>query len=990
MQGNSDAVLRYYIDLRLPSVNMATRYAEDLIVQISWNISLVCLSILVAMIGSFAALTHAQRMRDSTGRVATLWMLAGGCTLGVSIWSMHFIGMLALHLPIPISFNSTLTQLSVLPAVAAALLGFWVLRYPSVSLMRIAVSGLLMGAGISLMHYTGMAALRMNPAIRYDPSIFVLSIAIAVIASWGSLLMMYQGERVKLPLLPRFVLGAIIMGGAISGMHYVAMYGVVIEPGSLCLSGASRMEPGILALLVSVTSLLWFGGSIFASFFDRRTVRQNALALTALGQAYEQLLAQNEQQTQSLRDSEERLSMTLRCAPDAVFICEQDGRIVYVNDNVIDILGYDRDTLYTMTAFDLAPVNWREIYRQETDKILVDNEHHIMEIRLVKKDGGKIPMELNAVLLPNGKVYGSCRDITERRVAQRALQETQENLQRLLNSVAEGIYGVDTLGICTFVNEAFLRILGYDDASEIVGKSIHGLIHHSHADGSPYPGYECRMYVAFRAMQEVHVDDEVFWRRDGTAVAVEYWSHPIIKNGEVEGAVATFLDITERKLSDQKVHQLAFFDALTGLPNRRLLLDRLNQAFAVSMRNGRYGAVMFLDLDHFKTLNDSKGHEMGDLLLVEVANRLQQCVRDGDTVARLGGDEFVVVLEMLSAGVNEAVTQAELVAEKIRAALNLPFQLNQYEHNTTPSIGVVLFRGHQESIDNLLKYADTAMYQAKAAGRNAIRFYDPDMQAALEARIELERQLRRALEKQQFQLYYQIQVDSRRQPIGAEVLLRWLHPERGLVSPQEFIPMAEETGLILPIGLWVLQTACNQLKAWQNNVLTRELSLAVNVSARQLRQSDFVAQVQRVLAESGAKSSYLKLELTESTVLENVEDTIIKMREIKTLGVSFSMDDFGTGYSSLQYLKRLPLDQIKIDQSFVRDIASDPNDAAIVQTVIAMTEALGLNVIAEGVETEAQLEFLDLRGCHAFQGYLFSKPVPLAAFERLLETDSLV
>ncbi|MFA6922302.1 MAG: EAL domain-containing protein [Gallionella sp.] len=953
-------------------------------VQISWDFSLVVLSVLVAVIGSFAALTHAQRMRESTGRIATVWMLAGGCTLGVAIWSMHFIGMLALHLPVPIAFDQTLTWLSLLPAIAAALLGFWVLREQHIGYRRIVVSGLLMGAGISAMHYTGMSALKMSPVISFEPLVFFLSVLIAVVASWGALLIMYQGERVKLPPLLRFVLGALIMGGAISGMHYTAMAGVNIQPGSMCLSGVSRIEPHILSILVAATVLLWFGGGILASLFDRRMVRKNAQALAELGQAYEQLLTQNEQQTQSLQGSEERLRMTLRCAPDAVFICEQDGHIVYVNDHVIDTLGYGREALYAMTLFELSPPDWREIYRQEARKILLDNEHHIMEIRLVKKDGGRVPMELNAVLLPNGNVYASCRDITERKVAQRVLEDTRENLQLLLNSVAEGIYGVDNEGKCTFVNAAFLRILGYPDVTEVVGQPVHALIHHSHADGTPYPGNECRMYLAFRDMQAVHVDDEVFWRRDGTAVAVEYWSHPIVKNGVVEGAVATFLDITERKLAEQRVHQLAFFDALTGLPNRRLLLDRLTQAFAVSMRNGRYGALMFLDLDNFKTLNDSKGHDVGDLLLVEVAHRLQQCVRDGDSVARLGGDEFVVVLEMLSSGVNEAILQAELVGEKIRAALSLPYLLNQYEHHTSSSIGIVLFRGHQESIENLLKYADTAMYQAKAAGRNAIRFYDPEMQAVMEARVELEAELRCALEKQQFRLFYQIQVDSRRQPIGAEVLLRWLHPERGLVSPLQFIPLSEETGLILPIGLWVLQTACAQLKAWQADIATRDLTLAVNVSAKQFRQSDFVAQVQRALVDSGAKASHLKLELTESIVLENVEATIAKMREIKMLGVSFSMDDFGTGYSSLQYLKRLPLDQIKIDQSFVRDIITDPNDAAIVQTVIAMTDALGLNVIAEGVETEAQLEFLEQRGCHAFQGYLFSKPVPVEQFEALL------
>lgn len=955
---------------------------------ISWNISLVILSVLVAMIGSFAALTHAQRMRDSTGRMATLWMTAGGATLGVAIWSMHFIGMLALHLPISLSFDKTLTLLSVLPAVAAALLGFKVLRQASVSYARIAVSGLLMGGGISLMHYTGMTALKMSPAITYHPAMFILSVAIAVIASWGALLMMYQGERVRLRPLVRFVLGAVIMGLAISGMHYTAMLGAVIQPGSLCLAGDDKMDHNLLTLLVSVTSLLWFGGGIFASLFDRRMAQQCAQALAALEQTHRQLLAEAEKQsaamTQSLRDSEEQLRTTLRSAPDAVFICELDGRIVDINDKVLDVLGYSRDALYQMTVFDLVAADWQPAYREILAQILEDHDHHVHEVRLLRKDGSKIAMEMNAVLLPNGRLYGSCRDITEHKLAKRALQDSQENLHRLLNSVAEGIYGVDTEGCCTFVNAAFLRILGFDSAEQVVGRHIHTLIHHTRVDGTPYPALECQMYKAFKAMQAIHVDNEVFWRRDGTAVPVEYWSHPVIKDDVVVGAVATFLDSTDRKVAEQQVHQLAFYDALTGLPNRRLLQDRLNQAIAVSERNERYGALMFLDMDNFKTLNDTKGHDVGDFLLIEVARRLQGCVRDGDSVARLGGDEFVVVLEMLSSSVNEAVTQAELVGEKIREALNQPYHLSQHVHRSTSSIGIVLFKGYGERIDNLLKYADTAMYQAKAAGRNAIRFYDPGMQAALEARVQLEGELRGALEKQQFRLYYQIQVDSLRRAVGAEVLLRWEHPERGLVSPLQFIPLAEETGLIIPVGLWVLQTACAQLKSWQNNPLTRDLVLAVNVSAKQFRQTDFVFQVQRALLASGAKASHLKIELTESIVLENVEDTIKKMREIKMLGVSFSMDDFGTGYSSLQYLKRLPLDQIKIDQSFVRDITTDPNDAAIVQTIIAMTEALGLNVIAEGVETEAQMEFLELRGCHAFQGYLFSKPVQLPEFETLM------
>lgn len=444
---------------------------------------------------------------------------------------------------------------------------------------------------------------------------------------------------------------------------------------------------------------------------------------------------------------------------------------------------------------------------------------------------------------------------------------------------------------------------------------------------------------------------------------------------------AKVMDISERKQYEKQIHQLAFYDLLTGLPNRRLLLDLLQQAFSVSARNHQYGAILFLDLDHFKTLNDTKGHEIGDMLLKEVAARLLSCVNDGDTVARLGGDEFVVVLESLDNLADRAAEQAEHIAEKVRTALNQPYRLNERSHHATSSVGIVMFTGHQDGVDDLLKRADIAMYQAKSAGRNAIRFYDPETQSAIEARADLETELRLALEHRHFQLYYQIQVDGRKRPLGAEVLLRWQRPQHGLISPVEFIPVLEETGMIVPVGLWVLQTACAQLRTWQGSALTRDLRLAVNVSAKQFRQPDFVARVQRILQESGAKPSHLKLELTESIVLENIDETIAKMRELKLLGLSFSLDDFGTGYSSLQYLKQLPLDQIKIDRSFVRDIASDPNDAAIVQAIIAMSDALALSVLAEGVETDAQRDFLNDHGCHNFQGFLFGKPVPLDQFE---------
>jgi len=449
--------------------------------------------------------------------------------------------------------------------------------------------------------------------------------------------------------------------------------------------------------------------------------------------------------------------------------------------------------------------------------------------------------------------------------------------------------------------------------------------------------------------------------------------------------IGTIQDITERKQAEHKISHLAFYDMLTGLPNRRLLRDRLQQAMASGARNARQGALLLIDLDNFKILNDTRGHDIGDLLLKETAERLLASVREVDTVARLGGDEFVVILEDLAENSAEATHQAEMVGEKIKQALTQIYHLFDYQYQSTPSIGITLFSGHQLRIDELMKRADTAMYQAKAAGRNALRFFDPDMQAAVAARVELESDLRRAIVQKQFLLHYQAQIDSQGQVIGAEALIRWQHPKRRFVSPSEFIPIAEDSGLILPLGRWVLETACTQLTVWAENPMTAPLILAVNVSALQFKQADFVEQVLDLLAHTGAKADKLKLELTEGLLLDNAEAVIAKMTRLKSHGVSFSMDDFGTGYSSLSYLKRLPLDQLKIDQSFVRDVLTDANDAAIIKAIIALGQSLGMAVIAEGVETEAQRDFLTEAGCQTYQGYFFSRPLPLNDFEDFLK-----
>ncbi len=448
-------------------------------------------------------------------------------------------------------------------------------------------------------------------------------------------------------------------------------------------------------------------------------------------------------------------------------------------------------------------------------------------------------------------------------------------------------------------------------------------------------------------------------------------------------------NITQRKASEEEINKLAFYDPLTSLPNRRLMVDRLRQALAVSARSGSVGALQFIDLDNFKTLNDTQGHDMGDLLLQQVAKRLSECMRQGDTVARLGGDEFVVMIEELSDTREDAAAQAEIIGEKILHTISQPYKLAGLEYQITPSIGITLYSDQQQSTDELLKQADLAMYQSKSAGRNTLRFFDPAMQAVITTRVKLETDIRQGVLKGQFLLYYQPQINRDGHTLGAEVLLRWPHPERGMVSPAEFIPLAEDTGLILPLGNWVLETACTQLALWAADARTQHLTLAVNVSARQFRQPDFVEYVLDLISYTGVNPKRLKLELTESLLVNDVEETKAKMTALKARGVGFSLDDFGTGYSSLSYLKRLPLDQLKIDQSFVRDLMTDPNDAAIALAVITLGHALGLTVIAEGVETQAQRDQLHSQGCDAYQGYLLGRPMPLLNFENTLHTPAL-
>jgi diguanylate cyclase (GGDEF)-like protein/PAS domain S-box-containing protein len=555
---------------------------------------------------------------------------------------------------------------------------------------------------------------------------------------------------------------------------------------------------------------------------------------------------------------------------------------------------------------------------------------------------------------------------------QQALHASAEHNQAILDNMLDGVITINMQGQMESFNKAASHIFGYSTA-EVLGRNVSMLMpepHRSHHDG--YMQHfqrtrEARIIGASRELEGL--------RRNGEVFPMSLSVSQIARAGQ-PSFIGIVRDITQARQRDEEIRRLAFYDPLTGLPNRRLLMDRLKQALRSAARSHQHAAVMFLDLDHFKQLNDTQGHDVGDVLLQQVAARLNACMREVDCVARLGGDEFVVLLEDLSPHAQEAATQAEAVANKVLYALGHPYSLHGQTYDSTPSIGIVVFTHDHTSLDDLLKKADVAMYQAKAAGRNTACFFDPAMQAAVLAHAELEKDLRRGLAQREFVLHYQVQINHQGQPCGAEALVRWHTPQRGMVSPAQFIPLAEETGMILPLGQWVLETACTQLLAWAASPATAHWTMAVNVSALQFAQADFVARVATALQHTGANPHRLKLELTESMLLNNIEDVIVKMNEIKAQGVCFSLDDFGTGYSSLSHLKRLPLDQLKIDQSFVRDVLTDPSDAVIARTIVALGHSLGLQVIAEGVETAAQHDFLAGIGCDAFQGYYFGRPAP--------------
>ena len=694
-------------------------------------------------------------------------------------------------------------------------------------------------------------------------------------------------------------------------------------------------------------------------------------------------ITEQKQAEARLRESEERYRTVFHTSPDAVMISQlSDGVVLDVNEALLTATKFERDEVIGHTTLELGIwVNASDRQKMMED-LLRNHTCRGLEVHSRRKNGEIFWMQLSASLIEIGGrqcVLAFARDISEAKAAverlaaaQEALKASEERYRTVFHTSLDCIT-ISRLcdGQYIDVNKAFLDLIGIE-AQEIVGRTSTEL------GIWAYPGTRTEIVEMLRQNSSFRDFQTQFVKKTGEIFPVLI-SASVIEIGGDSCLVSVVRDTSGAKAAEKTIQSLAFYDPLTGLPNRRRLLERLRQYLSASPQSNRLQALLLVDLDNLKTLNDTLGHQTGDLLLQEVARRIAACTHEADTVGRLGSDEFVVLLDGLSEGAEEAAAQAKAVGERILASVDQPYQLENRECLSAASIGITVFGDRQNSTDDILQQADIALHLAKGAGRNTIRFFSPALQSAINARATLEEDLHQAIKKKQFLLYLQPQVE-RGHLTGAEALIRWKHALRGIVPPDEFIPLAEESRLILPIGDWVLETACTQLASWATRKETAHLTISVNISALQFRQPEFVEQVLAALARTGANPRNLKLELTESMLVESFEEVISRMTELKSHGLSFSLDDFGTGYSSLAYLKRLPLDQLKIDRAFIRDMLVDATSGAIAQTIISLGRAMNLSVVAEGVETEEQRGFLAGLGCHSFQGYLFSRPVPVDEF----------
>jgi diguanylate cyclase (GGDEF)-like protein/PAS domain S-box-containing protein len=959
----------------------------------SYNAWLVALSIVIAFLASYTSLDLASRVTAARGAVTVYWLVGGAFSMGLGIWAMHFIGMLAFSLPIPISYDLPITLASIVPALVSSALALYVVGRRAATTRTLLVSALVMGCGISAMHYTGMAAMKMSPPISYDGTRFALSVLLAIGASLAALRLAFRASTDAGAM--RKLGSAAVMGLAIAGMHYVGMSAAIFSPDAVCLAGPGGADARWIAINVGGGTLLILGFTITTAFFDSSLAAQNARAVARLRRMNTELEEKAAELaseiTRELRDSQarlvaseaslrevnERLEAVIGSSPVAIYTRNLQGIVTSWNPAAEKMFGW-REAEIIGRPLATVPADKQGETEELRRRVLSGEPVVDVEVRRQKRDGS--PIDIRSTLAPlhdaGGRVYGYIAvavDITERKKTEDMLRLSAQ----VFENASEGIMVTDADSTIVAVNKAFAAITGYA-AEEAIGKSMR-LLHSGWHDPAFYGALRDSL------ARDGHWQGELWDRRkDGDAYA--QWTNIAAvrdERGRVTHYVAVISDITARKEAERRLSYLATHDALTGLKNRSLFYENLQHALARARRGADRVALLFLDIDNFKAINDTLGHHSGDQLLREIAARIAGCVRDSDTVARQGGDEFTVMIEDI--GDPDEVAH---VAQKMLDALAPKFVVAGREIFVTASIGIDVFPTDAGSADDLLKNADAAMYHAKEQGRNNYQFYSAELNAAAHKRLTLESGLRRALERQEFVLHYQPQVTLRGgRLVGIEALLRWQHPEHGLIMPDEFIPLAESSGLIVAIGEWVLRAACAQHKAWQDAGLSIA-PVAVNISARQFRP-DFVDTVRRALEDTQLDARHLELEITESLLMRNIEATSAALHRLNELGVGLAVDDFGTGHSSLYYLKRFPVDKLKVERAFVQDIAADPDDAALVRAIVGLGHSLGLRVTAEGVETELQFAHLLGMNCDEAQGYYFSRPLPARECEALLRAAEI-
>ncbi|MFM9912492.1 MAG: EAL domain-containing protein [Methylophilaceae bacterium] len=1117
----------------------------------TYNLWMVLLSVLIACAAAYTALSLVQKIATNSKRI--LWIAAGALVIGSGIWSMHFIGMLALRLPIPLFYDIRITAISWLLAVISSGFAFWFAFASShttqISTSRWILSSLLLGTGIISMHYVGMAAMPMMPAISYNPALVTLSMLIGFTGSGAALWFLTRMNPAITPPSEKESLkrtASLIIGLAISALHYSGMAAAEVSANAICQNVPFNIHGDLLALPIGIIVLLLMGFMLVITlsassvsiwrmllvlvvvesvvmYLIRSTglnefnyAASTALDIVLLAAFMTPVFWLLRKNSLSLIAEKERSLATLSSIGDAVIVVDNIGKVEFLNPLAEEMLGITLENCAGLPIQDLCKLvdsDTRDPIEIPIFKVLRKGLVTMQSdyVLLLRADGHEYPIESSAapILDHERNVSGVVmvlNDVTQRLLHEKKLHDSEDHWRLALEANEDGLFDWDVTTGKEWFSPRYHEIYGYadgelsDEFNEWINrlhkedrkavlahledylhgrspiysieyrmrckngewKWIHarGKLVSRDAKGKPLRIVGTHEDIDLRKAQEdemrlaasvfeknsesiiitcpphnkiIHVNpaftritgyseedvlgrdtlflrsgkhDESFYQAIQNDLRLDgYWSGELWrarKNGEIypewvhisaikddRGQVLHYVaisnDISKAKQDEEKIRELAYYDTLTNLPNRRLLEDRLKLALANAHRNDKFVALLFMDLDHFKQVNDSLGHLAGDNLLQQTTQRILACVREGDTVARQGGDEFVLLLPDLANNA-DALYAASTVGEKIREALSTPFNLDGMEASVTPSIGISIFPTDTEDMVELIRNADTAMYHAKNNGRNNYQFYAHDMNASAVQRLGLDNALRYAIERKELSLVYQPQVDADGRILSVEALLRWNSATLGEIPPAKFIPIAEENGLILTLGNWVIDAACKQKKLWMDAGLCAEMArVAINISPRQFFQPVFINQLLRIMEKHGVTASSIELELTEGILMHDTNDTILKLTELKKLGFKISVDDFGTGYSSLAYLKYFPVDVLKIDQSFVHGLDSNPDDASISRAIIAMAKSLNLTVIAEGVENDQQFSFLRQYGCDAYQGFHFSRPIKAEALSKLLK-----